>query len=513
MSDYAWVQIDASDDFDKLVGELDPEFDPSTVVAKLKTAISLRVGGVLIERGYIDKDYRSTFYMHYAKKGRFYRDDCVRLHFFDPAVSYDEDTSELKSLTGLLAGQYFGFMVLRPTIQATIGRSTLSPDIRIGARGHAIQGEHSVHLLGHKLRVWGFPSMSQHADISICAHVCCWSILRHYSERHTGHREWLLQDITMMASPYDPGGLTPGLGLSALSAKRILEAAGTYPLLIGKKPGEEEQFYAQFLAYLESGFPLFVAMSGKEHAVVAVGHSWAKVGNKPPFLNSHAWEQVESILTNDDNALPYVCVNRDPVSGALPVPGGPNYDANDFSAFIVPLPEKIFYSAVAIEEYSKDTLYDFLRKVIPMPPPQQLLRRYFVTTVSVLRRDAEKKRSTLGPKLVNMFMRLKTAQFVWVVEYASYDQWSKEQIAAIAVVDATASPHDKVPVWFAHGEQVGILFDRDVPFAPPQEVALNRPKGATLGRIEQNLRPIRPRKSGTGGAGGASASLGDGHAQ
>jgi hypothetical protein len=505
VSDYAWVGIDGPGDFDKLVAELDVEFEPDVVIAKLKSAISPRVHGVLIEHGYIDKDYRSTFYKHYAKKGRFYRDDCVRLHFFDAGVAYDNETSALTSMTGSLEGQYFGYIVLRPTIQATIGRSVLTPDIRVGARGHAIQGEHFVHLLGHKLRVWGFPSMAQHADISICAHVCCWSILRYYSERYPQHREWLLHDITMMASPYDPGGLTPGLGLSALSAKSIFEAAGTFPLLIGKQPGQEEQFYAQFLAYLESGFPLFVSMSEKEHAVVAVGHSWAVPPNPPAkFLNSHAWEQVDSILTVDDNALPYVSVNRDAVTGALPTAGAPNYDANDFSAFIVALPEKIFYSAIAVEEYSKDTLYAFLKKLIPMPSKNQLLRRYFVTSISRLRAFALKERSALGAELVNMFMRLKTAQFVWVVEYASFDQWTKGQIAAMAVLDATASPHDKVPVWFAHGEQVGILFDRDVPSSTPQSVHLNRPRDVPLGRMEQNLRQVRELKGVASGTGGAS---------
>lgn len=503
MSDYAWVKIDDVTDFDRLESLIDPEFAPRAVVGKLKEGISRRVHGILVEREYIDKDYRSTFYKHYAKKGRTYRDDCVRLHFFDAGVRYDEQTSNLSSITPSLEGQYFGFIVLRPTLQATIGRSVLSPDIRVGARGQVIQGEHVVHLLGHKLRFWGFPSMSQHADISVCAHVCCWSILRHYSERYSQHREWLLYDINALASSYDPGGLTPALGLSAANAERVLQAAGTYPLLIAKKTDDDQEFYAQFLAYLESGFPLFVAMKEQEHAVVAVGYSWAMPGNAPSYLNSHAWEQVELILTADDNALPYVCVNRDAVSGALPSAGAPAYDANDFDAFIAALPEKIFYSALAVEEYSRNTLYKFLKKIIPMPTSRTLLRRYFVTTVSGLRRYARENSSALGPDLVNMLMRLKTAQFVWVVEYASFDQWSKKHIAARAVVDATASPHDEVPVWFAHGEQVAILFDRDAPSLSYRAVELKRPKDVPLGRMEQNLRPIKEWNSRTGGTGGA----------
>ena len=50
---------------------------------------------MLVEHGYVDKDYRSTFYNFYAKKGRQYRPDCIRLHFFDSTVSYDEARTDL----------------------------------------------------------------------------------------------------------------------------------------------------------------------------------------------------------------------------------------------------------------------------------------------------------------------------------------------------------------------------------------------------------------------------------
>lgn len=492
MSDYAWVSINKPDDFDQLESLLDREFAPKAVIAKLKAGLSLRVAAVLIEREYIDKDYRSTFYKHYAKKGRPYRDDCVRLHFFDAGVSYDDAQTDLRSMAGSLEGQYFGFIVLRPTLESTIGRSILSPDIRNGAQGKAIQGEHGVHLLGHKLRVWGFPSMAQHGDISVCAHVCCWSILRHYSERYPQTSEWLLQDISKLASTFDPGDLTPGLGLNVLHAKYVLQAAGTYPLVVS---GEDDLFHEQFLAYLESGFPLFVSVK-QQHAVVAAGYSWASPANKLEKDRSHAWEQVGSILVIDDNALPYVSVNRDAVSGALPASGRPEYDANDFDSFIVALPEKIFYSAVAVEEYSKDTLYDVLKLLLPMPPKSGLVRRYFIATISGLRRYARENASALGAELVNMIMRLRTSQFVWVVEYASLDQWSNSRIAARAILDASASINDRVPVWFAHGDRLGILFDRDNPELDYSILDLKRPTDAPLSRMEVNLRPVRPWKPG-----------------
>jgi hypothetical protein len=491
MTGYSWVRIDTRDDYDQLIGLVEPPFAPDRVVTQLKAAIRDTVRGVLVEFDYIDKDYRSTYYRFYAKKGRTYRDDCVRLHFFDAEVGFDEATTDLKWSTGSLDEHYFGFIVLRPTLIATIGRSILSPDVRAGARGVAIQARHRVHLLGHTLSVWGFPSMAQHTDISVCAHVSCWAILRHYSERYPQHRELLLHDITMLAKPFDPGGITPAHGLTIVEAERIFQAAGTYPVIVGKRKGEEDRFYAQMLAYLESGFPLFGVMRNQKHAIVLVGYSWSMPPAGPPFTISHAWEQVESFLTIDDNLFPYGCV---PVDAALPAPPDsgpqPGYSSIDLDGFVVPLPEKIFYPAQAVETQSAE-FHKLLSKVEPLPAHSHLLRRYFVTTVSALRRFARDRRSELGDELVNMIMRLKTAQFVWVVEYASHAQWCAGHIAARTILDATASPRDPMPVWFAHGEQYAIHFDRSSASLKPTAAKLNRPAGAPLGRMEQNLRPIR----------------------
>ena len=60
---------------------------PKRSRGSLKNNISSEVSGVLVEHDYIDKDYRSTFYNFYAKMGRPYREDCVRLHFFDKDVT------------------------------------------------------------------------------------------------------------------------------------------------------------------------------------------------------------------------------------------------------------------------------------------------------------------------------------------------------------------------------------------------------------------------------------------
>ena len=223
---YDWIERDTPEAYDLLIDLLDPEFDPKGIAQRLKTQLTDDAKGVLVEHGYVDKDYRSTFYNFYAKKGRQYRPDCVRLHFFDSAVSYDEARSDLAALDHRPEDHYFGYIVLRPTIVATLGRSLFSPDMRLGAHGRAIQSVHHVNLLGRRLPVWGFPSMAQPIDIAVCAHVSCWAILRYYSETFPQHQEYLLHDITKLAAPFDPGGLLPSLGFNVLRAERVFQAGG-----------------------------------------------------------------------------------------------------------------------------------------------------------------------------------------------------------------------------------------------------------------------------------------------
>lgn len=483
MSNYSWAAINAPEDYNQLSTLLDPVFAPLDVAAHLKSAISPAIKGVLVEGGYVDKDYRSTFYHFYAKKGRIYRSDCVRLHFFDESVSFDEDKAALTSGDGAPGDHYYGYIVLRPTLVATIGRSILSPDIRTGAQGVVIQAEHKVHLLGYKFRVWGFPSMAQHTDIAVCAHVSCWAILRHYSERFPQHRELLIHEITKLAQQFDPGGLTPSLGLNVLQAERIFQAAGSYPLIVKREPGEDDRFVGQLLAYLESGFPLFIAMEKKGHAIVAIGHSWSTTAAVAPLPGSLPSHQLGALVAVDDNHLPYTSIDM-----ATDEP----YSVGDIDGFIVPLPDKIYYPASAVDRYS-DRLYSQLAKVMNLPAADNVIRRFYVTTLSALRGFAREKESQLGDVLVGAIMRLRASQFIWIVEYASADQWNHGRVAARAILDATASPYDPTPVWFVHDEALAIFFDRDASTANATVVDLHRPAETPLGRMEQNLRPIVPR--------------------
>src|SRR5437016_1328053 len=87
---YTWIPLSTPEDLAQLTKHVTEEYQPVRVSQLLADGISKAVKAVLIEHNYVDKDYRSTYYNFYAKKGQHYRSDCVRLHFFDATVSFDQ---------------------------------------------------------------------------------------------------------------------------------------------------------------------------------------------------------------------------------------------------------------------------------------------------------------------------------------------------------------------------------------------------------------------------------------
>lgn len=480
---YQLFEIHSPNDLDKIIESLEDSYEPEFVIKKLKEGLDPRCKKILVETYYNDKDYRSTYYHYYSKKGYRYDLSCARLHFFDHRVELlpglelrfviDESKHESPSNT------YFGYMVLRPTRENTIGRTVIAAAAFKGFHGSIIEGNYKVHLLGHKLVVKGFPYMSQHSDIAVCAHVACWSILRHYSERFSKYAEFLTYDITRMAHEFDPGGLLPSTGLHVWHAERVFANAGTYPVLLFKestdlKKYDPKIFYRQLLAYVESGFPLFAELSRIDHAVAIIGHT----GFRGTITQSAACHFAEETITNlvviDDQDLPYRVIPRVTLDEE-------EYGIEDISAFIVPLPDKVYYPADCV-----DTLAVLLATEEHLgfnPPFGEPIVRYFLTTAAHLRSFIHEHRSQLDPELVSIAMQLTLPQFVWLIEIASMEQFKNATVEARVVVDATASPAEQLPVFLMHNTRRAYVWDRGGD-REERYVQLNPPSDAPLSRME-----------------------------
>ena len=113
MARYQWIDVSGAGGYDALADVLDDVFQPEAITKRLAEEVTDAVESVFVEHGYVDKDYRSTLYSFYAKKGRTYRRDCVRLHFFNGSVRYDEVRTDIACADGRLEDHYFGYVVLR----------------------------------------------------------------------------------------------------------------------------------------------------------------------------------------------------------------------------------------------------------------------------------------------------------------------------------------------------------------------------------------------------------------
>ena len=60
--DYDWIDLAEPKGYGWLKDLLDPVFDPQAIAKRLEDEVTDAVKFVLVEHGYVDKDYRSTLY-------------------------------------------------------------------------------------------------------------------------------------------------------------------------------------------------------------------------------------------------------------------------------------------------------------------------------------------------------------------------------------------------------------------------------------------------------------------
>ncbi len=455
---HAWYDIVRPGDFEQL-GDLPEQFNPDYLISDLMNRMTGVVKGILVEGDYIDKDYRSTYYHFYSKQGARYERECLRLHFFSADPGYLNAAKGFRLSAQDVQAAYLGYMVLRPIrlYASTIGRTVLRPAATMNTRGQMVNSSFVVHLLGYKLTIEGFPWMNQHSDISVCAHTACWSILRHNSNRYRKYAEFLTHDVTRMAHSHDPGGLYPSNGLSLAEAELVFRNGGTFPLTIARdvqEPDETEPFFRQLHAYIESGFPVYAHMDSQTHAIALMGQ---RLGSAPQSGagSAFAWDHLEAFLAVDDNHLPYIEVGKGVLLGQV------NYSTDDINAVVVPLPDKIFLPASSVQDFAERLAANPI--VFSFPRPGDLVIRYFVTTSASLKKYLRDHIKEFDEDLVEVIMSLPMAQFVWIVEYSSRNEWACGEVAVRAVLDASASLWDTSPAWTIFDKSTAWVFNRNDP--------------------------------------------------
>jgi hypothetical protein len=441
-----------------LVGQVCSEYLAPRDLSHLRRGLT-NVRTVVVERDYIDKDYRDTYANFYAKKFAVYPPRTIRLHFFQCEVPP-------ASIWGLSKFQedYIGFAVIRPTRVNTIGRTMLNPKLLPGRKGTICLAKFDVNVLGNKLEIFAFPFVRQDTDVTVCAHASAWMVFRYFSEKYKRYREHWPYEITQLTTDYSGGRLVPSGGLTIGQLAEMFFRFGFQPKVyfrgvLAKQFGKDPDLFDRLLySYIESGIPVVASLPTKNHAVTVLGHfsDYAAALPAHDFASSYGYSC--GWVVNDDNHLPYQIVPG--LAGAIPQhPEG--FVRTDIAGFVVPLYEKIHLLAEDVERLFKAVVTS---KVVGLVATKQTLKpdETVVRTFLTSSRSYKRGRVASGPSaLSQLYAYHPMPKFIWVAELSTRDLYPTGKIVGEVIWDATANQLDPFSFLYIHYPDRIIVNDRN----------------------------------------------------
>jgi hypothetical protein len=412
---------------------------PDETLEEIDFFISTKVKRIIIEYPYVDKDYRDTYYNDFAKRHAEFDRQCVRLHLFSHEF---KDISELNETTfSTFQNGYQGFIVLRDTKVNTLGRSYIAPAIvNHRSTGYMSLSFTKVHINGFEFTVKAFPWMHQDGNVSRCAHVALWSVIRYFSDRYPSYSERLLYQITRLLQ--SERRTNPSCGMTLAQMSQVLKDCNFFPEIYPVEVFEPAFFNRLLYTIVESGIPSVTALKGscgEGHAVALLGHGPLKNAVETCKTRTgivDCYELVPYLIASDDNFLPYTKI----VSHSADVTNlhGNNYSYENVCALIVPYYEKMLLDIASIfgGKLYKGCLCSIEKNFLTFPDKAAILRRSFLTSSRSYKKFISKhaKDKDFREKI----LLLEMPRFIWLVEYATPEQFEKNDVQWLIVLDASA---------------------------------------------------------------------------
>ena len=275
---------------------------------------------VVVERDYIDLNFRAEFSkLHYIR----HRDTprrCLRLHLFSSDIGEDDPLHE--QLPDL-HDDYLGHIVIRPLPFGRPSRGTFSTKFAERIDEHrqsflTCRAKYKVSIAGEPITFEGTCWMHQDKIVSACATAALWMVNWHYCHRHgPDFRSYYTSEITDMATKYELtlGRSIPSKGLTNDQMMAALNQMGYEPVFYSPKDPNEAKRLIYY--YVESGIPVVLSLYlpdlGGGHVVTAVGHTLSKdVPNATSKFRSgqrtahghRSSDFVPSFIVQDDSGGP-----------------------------------------------------------------------------------------------------------------------------------------------------------------------------------------------------------------
>lgn len=460
MIDSYFIKITQPSDFRKLKDKIKGTHIDDDTIKELQHFFGGKCDMIQVENPYSDKDYLSTYYIHYSKKYRDFPKKCYRIHLY-----FNE--------------QYCGFVTLRPTCHRKIGRSYIHPLILLNkpeqkensetvidksAQSYYLMAANfKANILGDVNEVLAFPWMHQEPDVSCCAHVALWSIIRYFGNRHSSYSDATLGDVVEKIQ-YSYDRKIPTRGLREEQISNLLIQYGFSTLIRSNRVNDE------IFTYIESGLPVIGIIptdNDEAHAVCLIGHGPVhKVDNFKGLFEKYEIETkdnkvqtittdiilstkfLDSLIVNDDNYLPYRLVYKKVKELEHCDPDyDPKYIVDNIKSFIIPLYEKMQLPYNEVYNVVMTLLRSGTLKALPTPK----ILRFFITSSNSFKKSLDKR--GISPNLQRILLKVNMPKFIWCVEISSEQNYRSGLVDGCIVIDATESSEADAPFIAIHDRQ------------------------------------------------------------
>jgi hypothetical protein len=403
----------------------------------------------VIERRFVDIDYRDEHARFYAQTFRQYPATTHRLHFFSsdpPASVHSPDTAAVFDEM-----PYLGYTVLRPVAGAAVGRTMLETPVD-WASAVTCKATESVNFFGTTYRVSAAPFIAQDSQLGVCAHAAVWMISYFYHLRYGTSRVLPGDIVDAIPSALTVGRSLPTPGLVIQQISDALEAHGVPPIVYWMHDRQLGRRDVDRVArrYLDSALPVIVGT--QRHVYTLIGYKADTRG-------------LATFICHDDEVGPYQIRSR---------PGGSSQDPDQWRYLIAPVPKHVYIPCGAAEQLGMSRLEQQLQDATQQAPgspmnqtSRDLLRRIswwerrtgvYGFFTSAMRSD-EFKSSLLKrgypDKIARLYMRIPMPEWIWVVELADSFAFRahRPSVVAEAIIDTTEHARDHhVLAWRIPGQ-------------------------------------------------------------
>lgn len=432
---------------------------------------------IVSESGYVDRQYRDSYYSYFSQKYDNFERNCVRLAFFEGKVFHENFADS----NYCLEDSIIGTLVLRPLKVGNIGQTLLNPK-KLKVKGFFRVCRFKVMIYGRKLSLDAFPYSSQDGESMTCAETVLYNLIYYYGNKYSEYRVLMPSEILQDIERESYERVLPSQGVYESNMAKVLSDAHFYPRIYNY----DKQFDSILYTYVESGIPFILILP--EHVVSCVGHGsieqnisaekasklaysveasdsidYEDSSKKTYFLLSTS-SLCKEYIVMDDNSAPYKKTTIDKLVREYVHTGiqkkelteKENDDIETIKAesvsIIVPLYRRIFIDAARAHSIFKSLFWEnklFLEDIRNAygdvtwgtTKDNPFVWRMYLTASKSFKDF--KTRTTKCEELKYFYMDCLLPRFIWVLEIGTILDYSDSKGRVEVILDATSSPYSE----------------------------------------------------------------------